>query len=118
LGRVKQVCPHGLLGKTDCKICQREAHTLRVRELRRQQKELLDEENTLEKEYAREHTKVFMEPMKGAEEVSKEPSITVDKFCGNCVKREGCKSSLFYRTYRGAGECKSWKAWPKKEATA
>lgn len=108
MGRAKILCPHGVLGVANCKTCQREQHTDRVRELRRQQKELLDEENELQKSYARENPpKVFVN--EAVKEPSKAPSVAVEKQgCGNCLKIEFCGSRLFYSTYRGAGKCPNW----------
>lgn len=107
MGRVKQYCIHGVYGISNCKDCQREQHTARVRELRQQRKDLLDEENTLQKEYVRENPpKVFMNEV--VKEPQKAPSAE-KKTCGTCLKTEGCKSRLFHSTYRGAGECKNWK---------
>jgi len=115
MGRVKQVCPHGVLGKAQCKICQREQHTDRVRELRQQRKELEDQENTLQKEYAREHTKVFVNESGKKVPVAKniqEPSIPEVKSCGSCRFRDILDCNV-YKRFANTKEhpCKGYKSW-------
>jgi len=132
MGRVKQVCPHGVLGIANCRDCQRIQHTERVRELRRQKRELQQQEDVLEKEYYRQNPPVVyvgpVQQTENAKDMAKhiEPR-TIDRGtgielltntsqkttevsksvrpCGICVRREDCD---VYRRYATV-PCKNFK---------
>ena len=129
MGRAKIQCPHGVLGVTNCRECQRIQHTDRVRELRRQRKEIFEEERTLEKDFAREHTFVDVHSVQQTGKGIAKDALVVAKDigpmvkepgpikaptkeapnCGKCRLVEFCERHLFYSTYPGARPCPNFK---------